>query len=99
MTRILRLPTITPEVQELHKRLLSAEIVFELLLGHVPHTFGKLVWISSFRIDNSGEYRIPELDDAVSPEITDKALQRAHQRVFAQWLALGLEQQYEDLAQ
>ena len=98
MTRLTTLPTTTPEIQQ-QQKLLSAEIVCDLILGHVPHLFGKLVWISSFRAGDSGEYRCWAFDSAVTPEVASEAMLHAHVRVFTRWLGLSLDEQYKDLAQ
>lgn len=99
MTPILRLATVTLEEQTLQKQLLSAEIACDLLLRRVPQAFGKLVWISSFALDESPERRSREFAPGIPPEIANLAINRAHKRVFTQWLGLRLEEQYKDLTE
>ena len=99
MMRLATLPIVTPEARQPQTQVLSAELVCGLILGHVPHVFGQLVWISSLRVGESGEYRCWAFDSAVTPEVASEAMRLTHVRVFTQWLGLGIEAQYKDLAQ
>lgn len=99
MTHLATLPTVTPKARSHQTQVLSTELVCGLILGHVPHVFGQLVWISSFREGESDEYRCWAFDSAVPSEVASEAMRHTHVRAFTQWLGLGLEAQYKDLAQ
>jgi hypothetical protein len=71
--------------------------VFEEALPGIPTVFGKLAWISSFRVAGSDKYRSPDLEEIVHPDIASSALRNLHNRLFASWLALRLREQSRDL--
>ena len=62
--------------------------VLEEVLAGIPTVFGKLAWISSFRVAGSEEYRCADLEDIVPPQIASSVLRDLHNRVFASWLIL-----------
>jgi hypothetical protein len=98
MAYIIRLPAAPREERPIQEQLLSAEVICDLVAGHLPHLFGQLIWISSFRVGTTDDYRWPAFDRSGCPRITRKALGHTHQRLFTQWIELDFEQQYRDLA-
>jgi hypothetical protein len=71
--------------------------MWERMLGHIPTQLGKLVSVASFRVGTSGEYRHPNLDRILSPEVARRVLCESHEQLFAEWVGLFPEEQAEDL--
>jgi hypothetical protein len=51
------------------------------------------------RAKNSTDYCHPQLDDAFPPNVVTFVLRKQHEQAFEQWLNLGLEEQYKQLAE
>ena len=73
-----------------------ATVMLEEVLAGIPTVFGKLAWISSFRIAGSEEYRCADLEDIVRPPIASSVQRDLHNRAFASWLTLPLGEQSMD---
>jgi hypothetical protein len=55
--------------------------------------FGKLAWISSFRVAGSDTYRCPDREGIVHPDIASSVLRDLHNRLFGSWLTLPQREQ------
>lgn len=66
-------------------------------LSEVLTVFGRLVYISSLRDQNSGRYKNYRLAEAFGEEETDRVLRGSHVESFSEWLCFSLEQQKADL--
>jgi hypothetical protein len=66
-------------------------------LSQIPSLFGRLVYLSSLRDDNSGAYAHYGLAQAFGDEEAGRVLRESHMNGFASWLCLTLEQQKADL--
>ncbi|MBS1829963.1 MAG: hypothetical protein JST93_31985 [Acidobacteria bacterium] len=66
-------------------------------LSQIPSQFGRLVYLSSLRDANTGQYRHHGLAAVFGEEEANRAMQLSHEEAFATWLEWGLEQQKEDL--
>jgi hypothetical protein len=66
-------------------------------LSQIPSAFGKLVYLASLRNGNSGRYEHHGLALICGEEDSNKALKESHAKVFAEWLAMTVEQQKADL--
>ena len=59
--------------------------------------FGRLVYLSSLRNDNSGQYEHHGFAQTYGPDAADRAMRESHEAVFAEWLGYELAQQKSDL--
>jgi hypothetical protein len=75
----------------------AAAAMWDRIIGNVPTLLGKLVSAASFRVGASPEYRHPNLDRVLSPEISSRVLRESHEHLFAEWVGLFLDEQSEDL--
>ena len=66
-------------------------------LSRIPSSFGRLVYLSSLRNNNSGQYEHHGLALMFGESETHDTLLESHRRTFAEWLNYGLEQQKADL--
>ncbi len=66
-------------------------------LSQIPTTFGKIVYLSSLRNENSGRYQHHGLAQIYSESEADQVLGESHQEAFSEWLNFSLEQQRLDL--
>jgi hypothetical protein len=66
-------------------------------LAQIPSLFGRLVYLSSLRSGNTGQYEHHGLAQVFGDEEADRALMQSHIETFASWLAYSLEQQKADL--
>lgn len=66
-------------------------------LNQIPSTFGRLVYLSSLRDQNTGRYEHHGLTQMFGESETDTALRDSHEETFADWLASSMEQQKDDL--
>ena len=67
-------------------------------LERIPTVFGRLVYLSSLRDQNTGLYEHFGLAQMFSVEEADKTLRTSHAQLFAEWLCCNLEQQEEEVA-
>jgi hypothetical protein len=66
-------------------------------LAQIPTTFGRLVYLSSLRDQNSGQYEHFGLAQIFGHEHAAQTLAISHSEIFAAWLELALAQQKADL--
>ena len=66
-------------------------------LSRIPSSFGRLVYLSSLRNNNSGRYEHHGLALMFGEDDTHETLAESHQRTFSEWLNYGLEHQKADL--
>lgn len=66
-------------------------------LLQIPTTFGRLVYLSSLRDQNTGLYGHHGLAQMFGEEEADRALRESHQHAFAEWLCYPLDQQKAEL--
>lgn len=66
-------------------------------LARVPTHFGRLVYLSSLRNQNTGCYEHHGLAQMFGDEQAGDTLSRSHAQIFQEWLCLNLEQQKTDL--
>jgi hypothetical protein len=66
-------------------------------LSQIPSLFGRLVYLSSLRDNNTGAYEHFGLAHTFGDEEAGRVLGESHLNGFSQWLCLTLEQQKADL--
>ncbi len=66
-------------------------------LAQIPTLFGKIVYLSGLRDENSGGYVHYGLAQRYSTEEANRILRESHERVFGEWLNFPLERQRDDL--
>ncbi len=66
-------------------------------LNQIPSIFGRLVYLSSLRDQNTGRYEHHGLAQMFGDAEADAALRDSHTETFAEWLGANLEQQKADL--
>ncbi len=64
-------------------------------VARIPTFFGRLAYLAA--LHENGGYRHPLISRALGAEAADRTLRRSHYQVFAEWLALNLEEQRSDL--
>lgn len=66
-------------------------------LSLVPSVFGRLVYLSALRNQNTGRYEHHGLGLLFGEDEANKALRKSHSLSFAEWINFDLEQQKADL--
>ena len=66
-------------------------------LSQISTLFGRLVYLSSLRDEETRRYAHPVLVRMVGGEDADRTLCHSHHQVFAQWIGSSLEDQKSDL--
>lgn len=66
-------------------------------LSRIPTRFGRLVYLSSLRDQNSGAYEHHGLIQIFGVKQADQTLRQSHSAVFGEWLRLNLEEQKTDV--
>ena len=66
-------------------------------LNQIPSMFGRLVYLSSLRDQNTGSYVHHGLAQMFGDSETDRALRDSHEETFSAWLCCNMEQQKTDL--
>jgi len=66
-------------------------------LSQIPSLFGRLVYLSSLRDVNTGQYQHFGFAQRFSDREADKTLRRSHSDTFEDWLCFSLEEQMSDL--
>ncbi len=74
----------------------TAVDLWRRVLLRIPTVFGRLALVASTR-ESEDRYEHPVLSAALTPEEVSRTLRNSHYQVFAQWLALSLEEQKADL--
>lgn len=75
----------------------AASDLWRRTLSQIPSVFGRLVYLSSLRDPNTGQYNHYGLAQVFGFEEADRALRQSHLDAFAEWLSYTLEQQKADL--
>ena len=73
------------------------EDLWKHTLSRIPTLFGRLIYLSSLRDPNSGNYRHHGMSAVFGRQESGKALRESHKKTFAEWLALSLKDQSRDL--
>jgi hypothetical protein len=66
-------------------------------LAQIPSLFGRLVYLSSLRDQNTGRYEHHGMAQIFGESEASEALNQSHNKTFAEWLTYKLEQQKADL--
>lgn len=66
-------------------------------LAQIPTLFGRLAFLASLRDSRTGRYGHELMTALLGPEDGDRAINRSHQQLFAEWLAYSLADQKSDL--
>lgn len=74
-----------------------AENLWKHTLSRIPTVFGRLLYLSSLRDPNSGNYRHHGLSMGFGREESSRALLQSHEQTFQEWLNLALAGKYTDL--
>jgi hypothetical protein len=69
------------------------------MLAGIPTTFGKLVTLAGLRGQDTGPYSHPRLAAEFPTAAVSLVLQRRHEKVFAEWINLSLEEQHKQLTE
>lgn len=77
----------------------QAALACDGILESIPTTFGKLVTLAGWQVKGSGAYSHPQLDALFPGAVVSGVLQRQHEKVFADWLNLSLEEQHKQLTE
>lgn len=75
----------------------SAADLWRNTLSQIPTTYGRLVYLSSLRDQNTGSYEHHGLAAIFGEEEAANALRRSHEAAFREWLGFDLEEQKADL--
>ncbi len=75
----------------------AASDLWRHTLSQIPSTFGRLVYLSSLRDQNTGRYEHHGLAQLFGDAETDHALRESHLNTFSDWLRSNLEEQKSDL--
>ena len=67
------------------------------ILAQIPTLFGRLVYLSVLRNENTGRYEHDTMSLAFGEHQTDQVLHESHEEIFEDWLSFDLEQQKVDL--
>jgi hypothetical protein len=66
-------------------------------LNQVQSVFGRLVYLTSLRDQNTGRYEHHGLAQMFGEGETEAALRDSHEKTFSEWLCFNMEQQKADL--
>ena len=66
-------------------------------LSQISTTFGRLVFLSTLRDQNTGEYTHYGFAQRVGEEAAHETLKQSHLQCFGEWLNFSLEEQKADL--
>jgi len=80
------------------EELTCAELI-KLALSKHASIFSQLVYLAGMRDESTGDYRDTTLAFMFGEEEVNRVVREGHERTFAAWLALTLEQQTADLPQ
>jgi len=93
------IPTLTIPPHSDARRLdhLPASDLWRHTLSQIPSIFGRIVYLSSLRDPNSGEYCHHGLASVFGAQAAHEAMLQSHMESFRTWLDCSLEQQKADL--
>jgi hypothetical protein len=77
----------------------AAASLWRHTLAQIPTLFGRLVYLSSLRNQNSGQYEHFGLAQRFGMEQAGEAIRATHRDAFREWLCLDLERQREEVGQ
>ncbi len=75
----------------------AASNLWRHTLSQIPSLFGRLVYLSALRDQNTGTYEHFGLAQAYGDAEADRVLRASHLKTFSGWLCLRLEEQKADL--
>jgi hypothetical protein len=75
----------------------AAADLWKNTLSQIHATFGRLVYLSSLRDPDTGEYRHFGLAQTFGPDEANRVLHDSHVATFNEWLSYNLESQKADL--
>ena len=75
----------------------AAADLFRHTLSRIDSAYGRLSYLASLRDPNTGSYRHHGLSAMFGREESTKALRESHERTFAEWIRLPLEDKHRDL--
>jgi hypothetical protein len=75
----------------------AASDLWRNTLVQLPSLFGRLVYLSSLRDQNTGLYEHHGMAQIFGEEEVNTALSQSHDKTFAEWLGYHLEEQKADL--
>ena len=76
----------------------AAADLWKNTLSRIPSVFGRLIYLAGLRDANSGSYRHHGLAAVFGRDESTRALRESHEKTFADWLCLSLEQKNNDLS-
>jgi hypothetical protein len=76
----------------------AATDLWKHTLSQIRSNFGRMVYLSSLRDANTGEYRHHGLAMMAGAQLAAQTLESSHLDVFREWISLSLEEQHGDLA-
>ncbi len=79
-----------------HLRVVAAAVWSRVVAG-VPTLLGKLVTVSSCRLNESVEYHHPALEGILPAGEASGIIRECHERIFSEWLGLFPEEQLKEL--
>ena len=77
----------------------APEDLWRHTLSQIPTTFGRLVYLSSLRSENSGLYEHHGFAQTYGAEAADRAMRESHESIFAEWLGFDLPRQKSELGE
>jgi hypothetical protein len=66
-------------------------------VAQIPSLFGRLVYLTSLRDPNTGQYQHFGFAQRFSDREADRTIRRSHMNAFMDWLCYSMEQQRADL--
>ena len=75
----------------------AASDLWRNTLSQIPTMFGRVIYLSSLRNQNTGRYEHHGLAQMFGEDETDFTLRNSHFQIFSEWLCFNLERQKEDL--
>lgn len=79
-----------------HARTVSEDL-WRRTLARIPSIYGRLVYLSGLRNNDTGRYEHHGLASMFNENLADAALRDSHTQSFRAWLEFDLEQQRADL--
>jgi hypothetical protein len=75
----------------------APEDLWRHTISQIPTVFGRLVYLSSLRNDNTGQYEHHGFAQTYGSDAADRAMRESHEAAFAEWLSFDLLRQKSDL--